>query len=338
MPGGLETTLVILSWAYIAGFFAWLLLLTVVGERLALLFFFNSLAHLAFLPLPLPLVLALLTGNLPLLLASGLAVCVWLYLWGKPLLPRFLRNRRAPDGGAPFSIATYNLLWVNDDYEGIIEAIRRLDTDVVGLQEISPAHSAAIAAQLTSEYPYQVFRPAPRASGIALLSRLPVVESPDAIEDPYWLGAPLIAGLTVAGREVSVIVFHAASVMVPSLARERQARKLIDYAAALERPVVLVGDFNATSVSPAYRILAGSLQDIWLAAGWGHGHTFPGAAWQPVPGSVRPPLPRRLIPKWLVRIDFIFVTLHWHARHARTAPHDGASDHRPVIAHLTLRS
>lgn len=336
MPGGLDTILVSISWAYVGAFLAWMLLLVLVGERLALIFFFNSLSHLVFLALPLPLIVALLAGNTALLVAAAIALAAWLFIWGRPLLPRSLRNRRRPGAGTRLSIATYNMLWVNEDLDSIVEAIRGLDVDLVGLQELSPGHEAAIAERLAEEYPYQLFRPGPRASGLALISRLPVAESGDAIDDPHWLGAPLIAEVRVGEHDIGVVVFHAASVLVPSLARERQARKLVDYAAALARPAVLLGDFNATSVSPAYRILAQALQDVWLTGGWGLGHTFPGASWQPMPGGVRPPLPRRLIPSWLVRIDFIFVTAHWHTRRARTGRHEGSSDHRPVIAELTL--
>jgi len=44
------------------------------------------------------------------------------------------------------------------------------------------------------------------------------------------------------------------------------------------------------------------------------------------------------VPRWLVRIDYVFHSRDWRAVAARTGRIDRKSDHRPVIATLVLKS
>jgi endonuclease/exonuclease/phosphatase (EEP) superfamily protein YafD len=233
-------------------------------------------------------------------------------------------------------VATFNLLWLNDNLEALIAAIRSLDADVVALQELTPAGAAAMAATLDADYPHRLLFPRPKANGIGLLSRIPLTPSPDTIPDPDWLGDPVIATLSFEGRDVTVISCHAARVVAPASARERQARALVDYARNLQQPCIVMGDFNTTPSNVAYRMLTRGLDDVWRKVGRGLGHTFPGPAWNTASGDGLPRPLRRLVPRWLLRIDYILVTRHWGAISARTSPFDGSSDHRPLIADLTL--
>jgi len=67
--------------------------------------------------------------------------------------------------------------------------------------------------------------------------------------------------------------------------------------------------------------------DSFREAGWGLGHTFPAA------GGRYWALP---YPSLLVRIDYVFHSRDWKAEAAWVGEWDGQSDHRPVIASLTL--
>jgi endonuclease/exonuclease/phosphatase (EEP) superfamily protein YafD len=102
---------------------------------------------------------------------------------------------------------------------------------------------------------------------------------------------------------------------------------------AIGEPVLVVGDFNTVDVSTAYNIVTHELHDAWREAGAGLGNTFPGAA---TPGSSRPMVAGIPIPKWLVRIDYIFYSADWRTVAAELGPWDGVSDHRPVMARLRL--
>jgi endonuclease/exonuclease/phosphatase family metal-dependent hydrolase len=75
------------------------------------------------------------------------------------------------------------------------------------------------------------------------------------------------------------------------------------------------------------------LEDSWREAGFGFGHTFPGAQneW-----SSRPAIAGWDVPQWLVRIDYVFHSTHFDTLAVRTAQFDGMSDHRGVVASLAL--
>jgi endonuclease/exonuclease/phosphatase family metal-dependent hydrolase len=72
-----------------------------------------------------------------------------------------------------------------------------------------------------------------------------------------------------------------------------------------------------------------------MEAGWGVGHTFPGVLSSK---SKRLNIAGVDVPTWLIRIDYVFHSSHFHAVEAHIGPWDGYSDHRPVIAKLVLKA
>ena len=111
------------------------------------------------------------------------------------------------------------------------------------------------------------------------------------------------------------------------------ARAIVKFAAAHSEPLIVATDLNAGDQTMAYAIVTGALADTWREAGWGFGHTFPGGTSPGLVGLFTGGVP---IPMWLVRIDYVFHSRHWRAVSARVGPWDGVSDHRPVVAQLTL--
>jgi endonuclease/exonuclease/phosphatase (EEP) superfamily protein YafD len=101
--------------------------------------------------------------------------------------------------------------------------------------------------------------------------------------------------------------------------------------------LIIAGDFNASDLNDSHGILTEHLYDAWREAGSGLGNTFPGVSRQDTPHSSRPDPFGIDVPKWLIRIDYIFCTYDWQPIDARIGPWDGHSDHRPVIAELALR-
>jgi endonuclease/exonuclease/phosphatase (EEP) superfamily protein YafD len=327
--------LALLCLSYLAGLAVWLLTWKFLGDRVKLLFFVNSLGHLFFLPAPLVLLLSVLGGSAGLIIAAGSATGGYAVFWLLPQIPRVLR-RATPSNIPLLRVATYNMLWVNEDSEAAISAIRSLDADVVALQEVNPAHAAAIESELCADYPYRLLEPRERAYGNGLISRLPMTRSRAVIHDPDWIGPPVIATVRFELQEVTIVACHAAPIRTEARARERQARVLVRFSSEME-PCIILGDFNSSPTNVAHRILARNLQDSWRAAGKGMGHTFPGRAWSRASGDGLPKPLRRFVPPWILRIDHVFITRDLRAVAARIGPEAGGSDHRPVVVDLALK-
>ncbi len=310
----------------------WWLLYLVVGDRSALLFGVNSLAVYLFAPLPLAL-LAVFVAPRPwtwtLALQCVAAALLWAYLFGGLFVPR---GPAAQAAGPQLRVLTANLLGYNQDVPASLAAIRAAEADVVALQELNPAMAAALQTELREEYPYQVLDPEAGVRGGGVISRYPLRPTGETLPGA-WLGTPHILAVDVDGRTVTFIRFHAPSGLGRVAQIEASARAIAAYAASHSGPLIVAGDLNATGLSTAHSLITRRLADAWEAAGFGLGHTFPGAN---SPGSSRPSFLGILAPKWLIRIDYVFYSRDFQALTARLGPWDEVSDHRPVLVELAL--
>lgn len=323
------------SYVYLLCLFGWLLLYGLFGDRWSWLFLLNSFALYLFVPLPFILLLSLWTSQLRLLIAVGAALVFWGYLYGWMIVPK--KTTWQP-GSAGVTVMTANLLGHNQHPEQAVAALRASNADIIGLQELNPATATAIQQELEREYPYQQLEPRSGDAGMGVISRYPLrkldVELPGV-----WIGKPQVFLLEVQGANVLLLNMHAMSPRFSNMEwtireREQQASTIANFIAGRQEPSIVVGDFNAGDLSRAYRTISGTLRDAWRAAGWGLGHTFPGAD---SAGSSRRIVAGFLAPMWLVRIDYVFYSDDWGAEWARIGPWDGGSDHRPVMARLVLR-
>lgn len=159
------------------------------------------------------------------------------------------------------TVLTWNVEWLGDDTNGPEDEARQLtlaidglgyaDADLVGLQEVSSAASAARLAQAFPAYGLELAHYAQRQK-LALLYRasrfellhISAVEGLDDAGRP-----PLEARLrTARGRELTVIVVHAKAGGDPSSyqTRRRFAAGLSAYLEHMAegREVIVLGDFN----------------------------------------------------------------------------------------------
>jgi endonuclease/exonuclease/phosphatase (EEP) superfamily protein YafD len=337
-PPALRRLLEVSAWSlcafYLAGLAAWFVVQRFVGDSSAWLFVINAAGIYYFVPLPLALAVALVLRSRALVATSLAAATVFVWLWGGLFWP----NGHEEPEGSVLTVMAYNVLGFNTHPDGVIEALRKSDADIIGLSELNKPVAAAIARDLREEYPYQALDPKDGVIGSGVISRLPFdeVDAPE-LRDAGWISPPTVVSLQFDGEEVIFVRVHSASGAPHYEARERQARLLADYATAQKRPVILAGDFNTTDRNDSYQILAEHLYDAWEKAGSGLGNTFPGASKQDTPGSSRPDVLGIDAPQWLIRIDYVFCTYDWEAMDARIGPWDGHSDHRPVIAEVALR-
>lgn len=233
----------------------------------------------------------------------------------------------APEAGRALRVVSYNIeghaaLWNREHLDEVAETLRRLDPDVVGLQEVHrgtwQARFADQAAELARRTGYEVwFGPSFTAGGgefgNALLTRGEVVAA--RVLPLPSVGEPrsaLEATIRIGGRELTFFVTHLAA--WGPLRREirlEQTECLAELAGASRRPAVLVGDLNAGPGTPELTRLAGGAPLALCGSDSAPTHRRTGA-----------------------RLDHVLCTPGWGAASARVAQL-GPSDHWPVTAVLT---
>lgn len=205
----------------------------------------------------------------------------------------------------------------------LTQALKHMRADIIGLQELTPLQAEAIRRDLAQLYPYQVLHGL-GIPGKGLLSRFPIQHS--SLVELHPKRPDLVAGLSVAGRNLRLIVAHPPpprlhrTGIVPTDHTCRQVRHLVNLAADGE-PALLMGDFNMRDSHAMYHTLTGAgLSDAFRTLGK-RGYTFP---------LRRGPIPLRPV----LRLDYIWHTPHLRALDAFIGP-DGGSDHLPVLAQMT---
>lgn len=228
---------------------------------------------------------------------------------------------------ARLRILTANLWNGAADPAALARLLRDEAVDVACLQELAPEQAEAVAAVL----PHGALAPATDHHGMGVALRAParLVQRPLArralhcaeLDPKEWPG--LAAPLGVWNAHVwAPHTWPAPRSLAIRRAQLRQIAAALDEAPAA--PLLLVGDFNATPLWPAYRVLAARLEDAAVAQAARTG-ARPERTWAPWRGARRPRL---------LRIDHVF------ARGARVEalrrlPLPG-SDHDALCADVAL--
>ena len=213
--------------------------------------------------------------------------------------------RTADPGALRVPVTTWNLKQGEPDPALVVDTIRAMPPGLVALEELTPRHAAAIAADqaIRSLFPYQVLKPRGGSDGLGLLSSWPIQDGWTFDYDPPILSATVTAE---AGRPISVVVAHPyRGALVPghlglptydATVRDRaigSLRQTVDPLLASGMPLVLLGDFNTVDREVGYGELSAGLTDAQHAVGLG-----PGLTWRPeeIQG----------LPFGLLRIDDVF--------------------------------
>jgi endonuclease/exonuclease/phosphatase (EEP) superfamily protein YafD len=283
-----------------------------------------------------------------LLLAAGLTPWLWppavvalaIGLWrGRPLLAVVaaatsgvllasavaglgLPARARPAAGTlpTVRLFTANVHDANPDIGPIAEEIAAVAPDLVALQEIEPHGVAGLARSgVLDRFPYSVTETRTGASGIALWSRFPLVDT--QVQDV--VGRPFIAATAVVGaNRLRLYTVHTVAPLGEDRARWRaQLRHAREVVRDVDGALVVAGDFNATRYHPSFRrLLSDGLRDAHERRGRGWAATWP---------RDRRPLPP------VLRLDHVLVSPGVEVQAVREGLGQG-SDHRPVIADLVL--
>jgi len=191
--------------------------------------------------------------------------------------------------GQALRIMSANLWNGRADPEAFADLVLAQAVDVVAVQEISPEQAEALSAVM----PYGELQPGRKHDGMGIamqrpaeMSRVPMAHRDARVAhlDPaHW---------PEVGRRLEVVNVH---LMAPQMfrpepafrVRPKQVRSLVEHLQTRpEDQRVVLGDFNATPLWPAYRRIAAQLTDAAVvaaeklgrpaAATWGPGQGSPG--------------------------------------------------------------
>jgi len=232
--------------------------------------------------------------------------------------PYWPRETATVTGSTEIALMSVNLYSRNDEHARFVELARREQPDILLLLEYTAAWAAALRA-IESDYPYRLVEERADFFGIALFSRVPLLDA--RLTD--LLGVPAIdtrLDLDATG-EARFVGVHLRPPMSAQEAQERNAQ--LDLVGRLVQaeagPLIIAGDFNMTPYSPA---LAGWLERTELndaRRGRGFGISWPASL--PILGI---PIDHVLISE-----DFL-ISAHYYGSAF-------GSDHYPVVTRLSLR-
>jgi len=312
-----------LSGAYALSVLLFLLGRGVIGESWLLIAFFNTFAHLLWLPafLLLPVALLLRLRSLSLLLLPPIIAFLWVY--GGQLVPQSVP---VPQDAQTLRVLSFNVLADNTRFDAVVAVIRESGADVVALQELSLPLADFLAAHLDEEYPHQALHPNAQATaGQAVLSRYPV------LQDEYWrydwLPVALAHQRVLIDSPGAQFAFYNIHLAHPGMGpqffepcyRSRELAAILQRATQEQVPIILAGDFNMPDLSDDYATITAHYRDAFREVGRGLGWTFP---------QTGTGLPRFL------RLDYVFYSADLQAAAAHVGPKAAGSDHHPL--HATL--
>jgi endonuclease/exonuclease/phosphatase (EEP) superfamily protein YafD len=236
------------------------------------------------------------------------------------IVPFYLRKKRKQQFSQPYRILTANILGWNRQYEQISELLASVKPDLALLVEFDYHHQQGLQAIMQSyAHTYSLARD--DNFGLALLSRLPLISTNIILLDEGDSPA-LVARLEVDGKPLTVIGAHPPPPKSNFLtrSRDRQILSLARFAAQQEGEVILLGDFNTSPWSYAFRDLLRHSRLCDSRRGFG----------------VQPTWPDRL-PLMRIPIDHILHSPGVQVSDLHTGPFSG-SDHRPVMVDFSMQT
>jgi endonuclease/exonuclease/phosphatase (EEP) superfamily protein YafD len=290
-----------------------------------LLTMFNAFTRYLYLPAYAVLGFALWTRRRRLAIANAAIIACHLY-W---LAPDFLRDRRfdvpattsaAAANSPSIRIFFANVRAINWERGPLLREIRDAKPDVVILVEFSQIWwNAFHHSPLIATYPFGSGMDHARIDAINVFSKLPLKSDTNE-----WFAGRCIetVEIEVGSQTLRIAGLHAPRPMEyldnDYVGYWKQALPML---LRMERPLVAIGDFNATQYSSVYQALkAGGLRSAHEDRGRGYAVSWPnGDLWIPP-----------------IRIDQAFVSANVECVAIQEGEGSG-SDHKPLILDVRLR-
>lgn len=250
-------------------------------------------------------------------LAAGVALCAAVNAWY--LYPVAWPDGRALAGaGDELRVMTVNVSVRNDTADTLLATIEREQPDLILVVELTQRWASHLAV-LDDAYAHRELIAGDDAFGIGLLSRYPITA---ASADELGPTPAIDARVEGPNGPFRVLGAHLMPPTSGRLAaeRNRQLEELAERRAAIEGPLVVLGDFNVSPYSPYYREWVAETGLVDTLAGHGPGATWP--SFLPVLG---------------IPIDHCLVSTHFTVVGRRHLPAFG-SDHYPVLVRLLQES
>lgn len=189
--------------------------------------------------------------------------------------------RRTGSVQANFSLLQANVLSENQQHQRLIHEVRRLNPNIVVLEEVTQAWYEALQP-LREEYPYVIHTLDRSNLGVMVMSNVTLHETELIDFDDDRLPS-LITELQVNGHVIDLIATH------PPSPRNRKRFKLRNaqlYALARKfshhpNPLMMVGDLNITSFSPVFDRFIRQVDLYDSRQGYGVQPSWPARYWLP---------------------------------------------------------
>lgn len=216
-----------------------------------------------------------------------------------------------------FVVAAANINAGNTEFDALWASLLEIDADVLALTEVTPAaQRALIDAGIEDEYPHRVDDARSGWFGTAIHSRFPITDG----EVLDVVGVPMSrATLAVDDDPVDLVAVHTRQPLSALPTLREQLGVLGEFAASVDGPVVLAGDFNATRQHAPFRaLLETGLRDAHHVRGRGDARTWP----------VGRRMPTFALLDHVLASDELII----HSIREATLP---GSDHRAVVSRLS---
>ena len=221
-------------------------------------------------------------------------------------------------GGRTMRALFANVFWLNRSSEAVRRLIREVHPDIIVLTEVNERWLSALR-DLAAEYPCFKAVLHPNGFGILLCGRSHTQRHEVLRIREVGLLA-VLAPLQIHQQRITVIGAHPASPVTPTRmrVRNRQLDRLAKLVIQQQGPLIVLGDLNATSWSPAFQDLLRTTQLRDSRIGFGLQPTWPASI-----SSLRIPIDHCLVSPEVVV----------HQRYV--GPQIG-SDHLPVIVEFSI--
>lgn len=180
-----------------------------------------------------------------------------------------------PNFQSKLKVMTFNIARRGNSDE-VIAAIKSVDPDVIGLQEVIFGQAATIAKALDMNYAYGLhsYRSWGKLWGSAVLTKFKILDFQKIPIGGRSGNRNMVSAIALVNDQpIACISVHTDH----KLTDNSSLKKILNYTDSLEFPAVLIGDFNMVSSSPQSTFLAKE-SDFIDSAGflmWGRMATWP---------------------------------------------------------------